>query len=67
MNTNKKEVRATANESKRTFTLRTVFNGNGMSKYRTNKMSKEDFENSKYNTNSDWIDFLKNSFDYYVI
>jgi arsenate reductase-like glutaredoxin family protein len=55
------EIKATANKSARTFTLRTSY-----AKYRTTKMSKEEFNSCLYNTNNDWEEFLKSS-DYSVV
>ena len=53
---------AKSNKSERTFTIRK----NG-SKYRTNKMSKDEFNRCLNNTSNDWNDFLRYSGDYYVI
>ena len=60
--TNQETITATPNYSKRTFTLRTS-HGN---KYRTNQLSKEEFESCEYNTSNDWKQFLKSD-DYYVV
>jgi hypothetical protein len=54
-------MKATQNKSARTYTLRD--NGN---KYRTNKMTKEEFENAYYRTKNDWNNFLKGN-DYYKV
>jgi len=52
---NKNIMEATANKSKRTFTLRDKGN-----KYRTQKMSKQEFESAYYYwTSNDWKQFLK--------
>lgn len=56
---------ATSNKSNRTFTLRTYINDKLSSKYRTIKMSKEEFESNENNTNNDWTQFLKSN-DYYL-
>lgn len=45
----------TANKSARTFTLRS---STGF-KYRTFKMSKDEFKSCEYNTQQDWREFLK--------
>ena len=48
-------MKATANKSRRTFTLR-----DGGNKYRTQKMSKQEFESAYYYwTSNDWKQFLK--------
>ena len=53
----------TANHSARTLTIRK----NG-STYRTNKLSKEEFNYySRHATTNDINEFLKNSGDYYVV
>jgi hypothetical protein len=54
-------MKATANNSARTYTLRV-----DGSKYRTIKMSKEEFENAYYFTENDWRNFLKTN-EYYKV
>ena len=49
------------NKTARTYTIRT----NG-SKYRTNELSIEDFDNFQYNTGNDWANFMKTN-DYYLV
>ena len=56
------EIKATANHSKRTFTIRK----NG-SKYRTCKLSKDEFEDNLYNTSNDWQNFLSTTNNYYLV
>ena len=58
-------ITATANYSARTFTIRKSCLGYSV-KYRTNKLTKEDFYNCIYNTERDWKQFLKSD-DYYII
>lgn len=53
-------IKATANKSKRTFTLRKYSNNKLISKYRTLPMSREEFEEAEYNTSGDWQDFIFN-------
>jgi hypothetical protein len=48
------QIRTTANKSARTFTIYT----NG-SKFRTTKMSREEFQLCMHNTENDWRKFLK--------
>lgn len=55
-----------SNKSARTFTIRTFIDGKLSSKYRTNKMSKLEFESNEYNTDNDWKQFLKSD-DYYIV
>jgi|AntRauTorckE5430_2_1112549.scaffolds.fasta_scaffold49918_1 hypothetical protein len=57
--TTSRNITVTANQSKRTFTIK----ADG-AKYITSKMSKEEFEENEYNTQSDWASFL-NTGDYY--
>ena len=49
---------AKSNESKKTFTIRKYVGGKLFSKFRTEAMSNDEFEDSKMNTESDWSDFL---------
>ncbi|MGQ1929551.1 hypothetical protein [Ornithobacterium rhinotracheale] len=59
----KRVIKATANHSKRTFTLRDNFGA----KYRTNRMSKEEFEMHLNNTSEDWLNYLSTEDDYYAV
>lgn len=51
----------TPNHSKRTFTIQS-----DGTKYRTNPMSREEFNSCLNNTGNDWQQFLKSN-DYYVV
>ena len=65
----KKEVEtitATANFSKRTFTIRRFYDGKLFAKYRTVQMGLDEFESSENHTLGDWKDFLRGD-DYYVV
>jgi len=55
-------LKISANQSARTFTIRT---DTGF-KYRTHKMSKEEFNSCENNTGNDWNHFLRSN-DYYKI
>lgn len=59
-------IKVTANESARTFTIRTYVDGKLTAKYRTIKFSREEFESESNNTENDWKTFLKSS-DYYLV
>ena len=59
------EIKASANQSQRTFTIRKYIDGKLFAKYRTTQMSKEEFESSESNTENDWKQFLKSD-DYYI-
>lgn len=59
-------IKVAANRSAKTFTIRTYFNGKLTAKYRTIKLSKDEFENLEYNTEGDWKEFLKSD-SYYVV
>jgi hypothetical protein len=48
------EIRATPNHRDRTFTIR-----KGSTKYRTAKMSLEEFKANENNTQHDWRQYLK--------
>lgn len=54
-----KTIKATANQRKRTFTIRTFINGKILTKYRTISMSKDEFEECEHNTERDWADYLR--------
>lgn len=66
MKTQKQTISVKANESARTFTIRTYIDGKLNAKYRTIKLSKEEFEKESNNTENDWRQFLKSS-DYYLV
>ena len=54
-------LKISANHSKRTFTIRT-----DVAKYRTIRLSKEEFQSCLNNTGQDWRQFLRSS-DYYKV
>jgi hypothetical protein len=56
-----REIKTTANFSKRTFTIRT-----DAGKYRTSQMSKEQFDSAQNWTGNDWNQFLKTD-EYYKV
>lgn len=56
-----RELKITANNSARTFTIRTSF-----AKYRTCKMSRQEFLSALRWTGNDWQEFLKTD-EYYVV
>ena len=62
-----REIKATPNYSKRTFTIRTEEENGYKAKYRTIPFSKEEFESNEYNTANDWQQFLNKTNDYYVV
>lgn len=66
MQTLNQTIEVTANESARTFTIRTYVNGKLSNKYRTIKLTKEEFESESNNTENDWKQFLKSS-NYYLV
>lgn len=61
----KKQIKATANYQKRTFTLRVLYGGS-QSKYRTIKLDSEEFQSCLNNTENDWVHFLRSN-DYYTV
>jgi hypothetical protein len=63
----RREIKVTPNQSKRTFTIRCYYQDGTILKYRTNVMSREDFESCEYNTANDWENFLRYSYDYHTI
>lgn len=62
----KRDLEVKANYSMRTFTLRFYYSDGTVTRYRTNRMSKEEFNSCLHNTDRDWNEFLKSD-DYYVI
>ena len=60
------EILVKANQSKRTFTIRNKFPDGTVLKYRTNKLTKEEFEQEEFNTSNDWRQFLKTD-NYYKV
>ena len=54
-------MKVTSNKSARTFTLR-----NETAKYRTIRMSKQEFNSATYWTENDWKQFLKTD-EYYKV
>jgi hypothetical protein len=57
-----REISVTANNSKRTYTIRS----NG-AKYRTYPMTKEDFSSADFWTGNDWHNFLRRTGEYYPV
>ena len=66
MTTKNRKIRVKANHSARTFTIRTYNGKELIAKYRTIKMSREEFESNLDNTEKDWEYFLRTS-DYYKV
>jgi hypothetical protein len=57
-----RQINVTPNHGAQTFTIRT-----DVAKYRTNRMSKEEFKSCLNNTANDWQCFLDRSDDYCVV
>lgn len=57
-----REIKVSANQSKRTFTIRTE-----SATYRTYRMSQEEFDVEELNTGNDWQAFLSSTSDYYKV
>lgn len=55
-------IKVSSNQAKKIFTIITE-----SGKYRTIKMTKEEFNSMLYNTANDWQYFLRTSPDYYKI
>ena len=56
-----RKLKVTSNQSLRHFTIKTE-----SGKYRTHKLSKQEFEQCELNTANDWQDYLKSD-DYYKV
>jgi len=63
----KMEIKATANYSKKTFTIRIYDDGKCYTKYRTLSMSTQEFDDCQYFTQHDWKDWLRHSQCYYKV
>ena len=62
------QIKATANYSKRTFTIRKQDNkGRTLSKYRTNQLTYDELFDFEFNTSNDWLHFLNTSLYYHQI
>tara|TARA_R110000796_G_C14313289_1_gene406850 strand:+ start:361 stop:555 length:195 start_codon:yes stop_codon:yes gene_type:complete len=61
-----KQIIATPNYLKKTFTLRCYVEGKLYGKYRTVPLPDEEFVSCEYNTQNDWDNFLKSD-DYYSV
>jgi len=61
-----KTIKATPNYSKKTFTIRTFWDGVLCAKYRTLPMGSIEFLNANNNTQDDWKEFLKSD-EYYKV
>lgn len=59
------DIVATPNKQKKTFTIRKYIDGELFAKYRTTKMSKQEFDEHLYFMESDWQNYLKTSGSYY--
>jgi len=66
MTTQNETLKVSANQSKRTFTIRKYIDGKFSVKYRTVPMRKTVFESTEYNTEGDWKQFLKSD-NYYKV
>jgi hypothetical protein len=53
---NEQTMKVTSNKTKRTYTI--LLNGN---KYRTIKLGNNEFEELYYNTEGDWINYIKSN------
>ena len=60
-------LKVKSNQAKRTFTIRKYIDGVLFAKYRTNPVSREEFESDENNTERDWAHFLRTSNDYYKV
>lgn len=59
MNKHTETIKATANFSNRTFTIRKYDGNLCYAKYRTNQLTPSEFHELLYNTSKDWKDYLK--------
>lgn len=57
-----REILVRPNFSKKVFTIKT-----DAAKYRTYKLTENEFNDNLFNTGNDWLNFLKTSQDYFAI
>jgi hypothetical protein len=62
-----KTVKATPNHRQRTFTIRVYWDGEYFTKYRTVKMTPDEFQSELNNTENDWKNYLGKSNNYYKV
>lgn len=67
MKNNQESIKATPNYKNRTFTLRKYFEGKLYAKYRTVRLSEDEFEDLLYNTEGDWFAWLQREDAYYIV
>ena len=60
------KIKVSSNKQNRTFTIRKTYSDGSTVKYRTNPMSREEFNDEAMNTTNDWKQFLKSD-DYYIV
>tara|TARA_R100001244_G_C5152390_1_gene129858 strand:- start:354 stop:557 length:204 start_codon:yes stop_codon:yes gene_type:complete len=60
-------IEVTANQSKRTFTIRKTYSDGSKVKYRTIQMNQSEFDSEEMNTENDWKQFLRATNDYYTV
>lgn len=60
-------ITARSNEESKTFDITKLWNDGTAITYRTTELSQPEFEDMEYNTEEDWIDFLKTSGSYYEV
>lgn len=60
-------ISAVGNEKTKTFDIVKLWNDGTTITYRTSELSQPEFEEMEYNTEEDWIDFLKTSGSYYEV
>jgi len=60
------KIKVSANQNKRTFTIRKFIDSELFAKYRTLKMTQEEFDSEEMNTENDWKQFLKSD-SYYIV
>lgn len=55
------DITAKGNKNKKTYTIRKYIDGELLAKYRTPRMSREEFNSARDWMEYDWQDFLKNN------
>ena len=53
------QIKASPNKNLRHYTVRIIHRGQTLHKYRTERMSREDFQDAAYNTERDWSNYIR--------
>ena len=60
------KIKVKTNQRKRHFTIREYSGGELIAKYRTYRMTVQEFDSAEFCTKNDWFQFLKTD-EYYIV